>query len=187
MRCIALWVSLLVWLPSAWAVEIEGVHIPDQVVVEGSALQLNGAGVRTKFFFDIYVGALYLPQARHQAAVILAKPYPAHVSMDILYGKVDKEKLAKGWNAGFEKNLSKPSYKVLQARLSYFNKMFPDVRKGDHLAFDFLSDGTTVVRLQGRELGRVSGEDFQKALLQVWLGDKPADRDLKKAMLQGVK
>jgi len=33
------------------------------------------------------------------------------------------------------------------------------------------------------EKGRVPGEDFQRALLAVWLGDHPADTSLKKGML----
>jgi hypothetical protein len=35
----------------------------------------------------------------------------------------------------------------------------------------------------GEVLGTVQGEDFYRALLKVWLGDKPADKGLKKAWL----
>jgi hypothetical protein len=31
--------------------------------------------------------------------------------------------------------------------------------------------------------GNIQGADFYRALLQVWLGEEPADSDLKRAML----
>jgi len=32
-------------------------------------------------------------------------------------------------------------------------------------------------------LGVIPGEDFRNALVEIWLGNHPADKDLKKAML----
>jgi len=31
----------------------------------------------------------------------------------------------------------------------------------------------------------IPGEDFNRALLRIWLGDRPADGDLKRGMLGG--
>ncbi|MDH3389472.1 MAG: chalcone isomerase family protein, partial [Gammaproteobacteria bacterium] len=33
------------------------------------------------------------------------------------------------------------------------------------------------------ELGLIPGEDFKNALLEIWLGNYPADKKLKKGML----
>jgi len=102
-----------------------------------------------------------------------------------VYGEVDKEKLIKGWVSGFKKNQSKASFAVLKDRLAVFNHMFTDLKKGDHITFDFLVNGQTNVVIKGKKLGSIEGVDFQRALLAVWLGNKPADSDLKQAMLQG--
>lgn len=166
------------------AVEIEGVAIPEQVVVGGKSLQLNGAGVRTKFFMDIYVGALYLPYVTSSMEDAIAGDLPKRVSMHVLYDSIDHERLVDGWIAGFEKNQGKEAIAKLKSRLNRFNAMFADAGRGDVLAFDFLVDGSTVVSQQGEESGRVEGADFQQALLRVWLGEKPADRDLKRVMLR---
>jgi len=176
---------LFLFVAPAWAVEVEGVNIPNQVVLEGTTLSLNGAGMRTKFFFDIYVGALYLAMPTSRVKAVLEKPSPARVSMDIVYGEVGKEKLTKGWTAGFKKNQSRVAYAALEERLHAFNRMFSDMHKGDQLVFDFLSNGATKVAIKGRDVGSVMGLDFQQALLSVWLGDKPADSNLKRAMLKG--
>jgi len=86
--------------------------------------------------------------------------------------------------AGFEKNQDIRQMHALEARLQHFNSMFGDARKGDVLIFEFLPDGGgTRVVANDIEKGRVPGEDFQRALLAVWLGDHPADTSLKKGML----
>jgi len=178
-------VFILLLSTSVFAVEVEGVHVPDTVTVAGQSLQLNGAGVRTKFFFDIYVGALYLSHPAHQAKQAIEDADPKRVSMYFLYGEVGREKLTDGWVAGFEKNQSKEVMARLQSRLKQFNAMFGDARKGDVYIFDFLPDGSTTVTFKGQKKGSVQGEDFQQALLAVWLGKHPADKGLKKAMLRG--
>ena len=184
----AAWVALpltVLTLASAQApaAEVEGVHLPDAVVVDGETLKLNGAGVRTKFFFDIYVGALYLARPARTARDVLAETGPRRVRMVFLYGHVDRNKMANGWTEGFEKNQSARAMAALRQRLEAFNALFGDVRRGDVYDLDFLKGGDTRVMLNGRELGRIPGRDFQRALLEVWLGRHPADDDLKAAML----
>jgi long-chain acyl-CoA synthetase len=39
------------------------------------------------------------------------------------------------------------------------------------------------VALNGQEKGTISGDDFGKALLRVWLGDHPPSEDLKAGLL----
>lgn len=174
--------ALMLAAPAS-AAEVEGVSVPGQAVVDGQTLVLNGAGVRTKFFFDIYVGALYLPSRTTDARQAIEGKGPKRVTMHFLYGEVGKEKLTDGWIEGFEKNQPKDVMARLQNRLAQFNAMFTDARKGDEFVFDFLANGDTRVILKGESKGVIAGKDFARALLAVWLGGKPADKGLKKAML----
>jgi hypothetical protein len=171
--------------PFGHAAEVAGLRIPDQVRLHHDAtpLKLNGAGIRRKLFFKIYVGALYLPAPAHATAAVLAMPGPKRVSMHFLYKEVSQEKLANGWRDGFENNLAGNVFESLRDRLARFNNLFRTVRRGDVIALDFLPDGTTEVWINNELQGQVPGTDFQRALLLVWLGDDPADDDLKRAML----
>jgi len=166
-----------------WAVEVEGVDVPESVEVGGSRLLLNGAGVRTKFFFDIYVGALYLTRRTGKPEEAIGMEGPKRVSMHMLYGEVSREKLVHGWNEGFRKNQSRKAMDNLKQRLERFNAMFSDVKKGDVILLDYLPERGTSVTIRGERKGVVMGKDFNDALLAVWLGRKPADGDLKEAML----
>jgi len=165
------------------ATEVEGVKLADSLTVDARPLQLNGAGVRTKFFFDIYVGALYRREIVRKAEAVLAVPAPSVVTMDFLYKAVDAEKLRDGWVEGFRENLSAEAMRKLESRLAKFNSFFGNARRGDRYRFNFRTDGSTAVMFNGKLVGTVNGEDFQRALLAVWLGDRPADADLKRTMI----
>jgi hypothetical protein len=181
-RALLITLSLL-FMSTVWAAEVEGINVPESAVVSGKSLQLNGAGVRTKFFFDIYVGALYLPQKTTAAEEALTMPGPKQVSMTFIYEEVAREKLVSAWDEGFRLNQSAAEVAALKERLEQFNALFVTAHRGDTYLFNFNNDDSTSVVLNGREAGRISGADFQDALLAVWLGERPADNGLKSAML----
>jgi hypothetical protein len=167
------------------AVEVAGVNVPDQVVLEssGESLVLNGAGVRKKFVIKVYVGALYLGEKSTSVEDILAREGGKRVAMHFLYKEVEAGKLVAAWNDGFKANLSADEMAAVQERLNRFNELFQTVRKGDVYQLDFIPGRGTEVSLNGTAAGTVEGEDFFRALLKVWLGTKPADKGLKKAWL----
>ncbi len=71
----------------------------------------------------------------------------------------------------------------LQQRLNDFNHLFRTVARGDVIVLDYVPGKGTSVSINNELQGTVPGHDFNQALLKVWLGDEPADDDLKEAML----
>ena len=138
-----------------------------------------------KFFFKIYVAGLYLPQRQTTPEAILTLPGPKRVRMQFLYKEVEREKLVAGWQEGIEKNLAPNEFQKLASRLTKFNQLFRTMRQGEVIELDYLPEEGTRVRINGELQGRIEGADFYTALLRVWLGEKPADSDLKSALLQG--
>ena len=170
---------------SLQARELAGVDIAQQASMSGlqKPLQLNGAGVRTKFFFKIYIGALYLPEKQKNANLILKSETPNRILMHFIYDEVSKEKLVNAWQEGFENNTEKAEFKELKDRLAKFNNMFSSVHAGDVVLLDYLPGKGTFVSIKGVDKGVIKGADFNRALLAVWLGDDPVTEDLKEAML----
>lgn len=183
------WTFWLLSLPPAFtsANEVAGVNVPEQVDVNPGAvpLSLNGAGIRSKFFIKVYVGALYLPRKAGTAEQVLAENGSKRVAMYILYSEISKEKLVEGWNDGFRNNLAPAHLEQLRDRLERFNALFETVKTGDVILMDYLPEQGTRVTIRGQEKGIVPGKDFNDALLLVWLGEHPASGSLKKAMLGG--
>lgn len=60
----------------ALALTVGGVDIPDTYTADSTELQLNGAGTRSKFFIDLYVGSLYVPQAGRMVMPLLRPMSP---------------------------------------------------------------------------------------------------------------
>lgn len=180
---------LLTLLPAAQALELAGVTVPETVKTHayGSELQLNGAGIRQRFFMDIYVGALYLPQPARDAAAVLDQRGEKRMSLHFIHKEIDAEKLIAAWNEGFERNLPPEQFRALRPRIANFNGLFPTLRKGDRVDIDILpraeKGATTQVWINGALRGKVGGGDFARALLLIWLGEHPVDADLKQALL----
>ncbi|MCF8055060.1 MAG: chalcone isomerase family protein [Desulfocapsa sp.] len=170
---------LLVSSP-ALGLEIAGVTIPESL---SPALQLNGAGIRSKLFFKIYIAELYLEHPSPLATTILDGPGRKRVVMHFLYDEVKKEKLVESWNDGFTANLSPEQLKKLSSKIQQFNDLFVDIHEGEEIILDYSPDQGTVVSIAGESKGTIEGKDFNRALLSIWLGDKPVTNDLRDALL----
>ena len=165
--------------------EVAGVKVPENISIDesGTQLVLNGAGIRKKFFIKIYVGSLYLPTKQNKVDAILAETGSKRITMHFLYKELSAEKLVNGWNEGFTGNNSAEVVKSLQDRINRFNKLFRTVKKGDVIRLDYLPEKGTQVLINDKLMGTVEGNDFNQAILKIWLGKKPADDGLKKAWL----
>ncbi len=185
LRKISFFLLLCFFSASIMAREIAGVTIAETITLAGQSksLILNGAGIRTKFIFDIYVAALYLEKKADSVQKIAQQSGEKSVQMFFLYDEVSKEKLISGWNSGFENNLTKQQFQQMKVDLKQFNSFFHGVKKGDIIKLNFIpAQGTSVV-INNKIMGNISNNNFFNALLSVWLGDDPADEDLKNAML----
>lgn len=164
----------------AMGLEIAGLQIPDSL---NNGLQLNGAGIRHKFFFKIYIAEFYLEQPASTSAEALDSPGRKRMTMHMLYDEVSREKLIDGWNDGFTGNLTKVQRKALAQRIAAFNGMFDDVHEGEEIILDYTPEGGTTVSIAGKDRGTIAGADFNRALLSIWLGPRPVDENLREALL----
>ncbi|HMZ87301.1 MAG TPA: chalcone isomerase family protein, partial [Giesbergeria sp.] len=64
--------------------EISGIKLEDSITIADTKLQLNGAGIRYKGPFKVYVGDLYTTQPVKSLDELLAAPGPKRLSMTFL-------------------------------------------------------------------------------------------------------
>lgn len=169
------------------AAEIAGVKIDDKARVEGSEVLLNGAGLRTRLFFQVYAIGLYLPQKSSTPAAILAQPGPKRVAIHMLRD-VGADTFTEALAEGIRANHSEAEAKALEPRIAELAAVMAEIKeakKGMAITLDWTGAGTQLL-IQDKPAGRpIAGEDFYRALLRIWLGDKPVQDDLKKALLGG--
>lgn len=177
-------VAALLAVPGLHAAEVAGVRIDEKLRVGSSELLLNGAGIRTRFFIKVYVGALYVGEKSSSPAAIIDSNAPRRVSLRLLRD-LDAESLHAALDEGLRNNLSPAELvelKVPAEQLAVIMKGIGKAKEGDTVAIDFSVEGVAV-SLNGEARGKVAGAAFGRALLKVWLGEKPADASLKKALL----
>jgi len=166
------------------AVEVAGVKLEPQVQAGSEALLLNGYGVRKKFFFKIYVGSLYTAQKATSVEQVLAMPGSKLIRMDFLFSKVEKQKIVDAFAEGLADNSPQvASSPAVKAFLGWFDADF--VEK-DRVDLVIGADGTVSVNHNGRLLGSAKDPALAKGVLLIYLGDQPADEDMKEGMLGGA-
>jgi hypothetical protein len=170
----------------ALAAEIAGVRVEERVRLGATELQLNGAGIRTRIVFKVYVGALYLPEKKSAAAEVLALRGAKRVSMTMLRD-LGARQLTDALEDGIRANHSPAELAALKGRVDELVAVMNEIGSAKEktvIALDFLPDSGTRITVDGAARGKpIPGDDFYAALLRIWLGDKPVDADLKKAML----
>lgn len=177
-------VAALIAAPGLQAAEVAGVKVEEKLKVGGSELVLNGAGLRSKLFIKVYVGALYVGQKAATPEAILDSAAPRRMVMRMLRD-MDADTLHGALDDGLKNNLTPAELAELKPQaeqLAGIMKGIGKVREGDSIAIDFTAEGVGV-SLNGESRGKVAGPAFARALLKVWLGDKPTDAGLKKALL----
>lgn len=170
---------------SAAALEVGGAKIDERVQVAGQVLVLNGAGVRTFLFMDMYVAALYLTAKQTTGAAALAEKGARRIELHVLK-EAPASRFLGAFRKGMAKNNSEQVLAALEPRLAAFEQLFKgvdEVAANSVIAFDGVPGEGLRVSLNGRELGRVAGDDFYRALLSIWLGEHPVQDDLKKGLL----
>lgn len=188
MRIILMTCCILMLALPAKALEIAGVSVPESISVDdGTTLVLNGAGIRSKFVFDIYIAQLYLEKTAAEAKEVVAADAHKRMVMHFLHDKVEKAKLVEAWNEGFKNNTPAEQVAALQQRIDQFNAMFTDAKKGDVVLLDYIPGTGTRVTIAGAEKGVIPGKDFNDAMLLIWLGDKPVTKDLRAKLLAAGK
>ncbi len=184
----ALVVTVAAAAVQAQTVDIEGVKLEPTAQVGGAALQLNGAGLRTRAIFKVYVAGLYVPQKSADASALLAQKGPRRISITMLRN-VDADSFSGALNDGLRANHTEAQVAAFKSQIDTLNanlKAVGEAKKGDVIHFEYLPDAGTRVTVNGQARGAaIAGEDFFTAVMRIWIGDKPVDADLKKGMTRG--
>ena len=171
--------------PMLHAAEVAGVRIEEQAKAGSTDLVLNGAGVRTKLFFKVYAAALYAPKKTTSAATLIDSHEPRRIVMHMLRD-LDADSLFSALLEGLRSNQNESELAKLKPDIDQFERLMRGIgnaKTGDIISIDF---GNGVgIGFNGLARGNVGGEAFARALIKVWLGDKPADAGLKQDLLGG--
>ncbi len=158
-----------------------GVKFPTSIEVGKETLELNGGGVREKYWIDLYAAALYVPKKTDDPGKIIYSDAEQAIHIKIISSSVTRERFVESVTEGF-KNAGHG--KATDAEIKKFMGFFSEeIKIGDKINIEYNPEKGVTVKKNGTIKGTISGLEFKKALFAIWFGSKPADANLKKGML----
>jgi len=181
------WACLFLTALTVQAAELEGVMLEDHVRVDGQELQLNGIALRTRFLFKVYVAGLYLPERATTAQAAFDVRGPKRIVL-VMMREATADQFCESIDAGMRANSTEAELaQVRDQTEDLFAKIrgVAEARKGMRIVLDYApSEAGTTLFVDGVPQGKpMPGEDFYRALLRIWLGERPVQDDLKRALL----
>jgi len=180
--------AVLLLAGSAQAAQLEGVQLEDHVQVDGQALELNGIAVRTRVVFKVYVAGLYLPQKVSSAQTAIYGPGARRIAL-VMMRDASAEQFCESIQAGLEANHTEDQLEHMKPQIdALFSKIrtIGEAKKGMRIVLDYSpSTRATVLYVDGAAQGEpIRSRDFFRGLLRIWLGDRPAEAQLKRLLLR---
>lgn len=171
------WLTLLCLLP---VVGHSADQFPTQQTFAGQNLTLNGKGVRTKAFFNLYNAGLYVQQKSTDANAIISGDQPSAMRLEITSAMITSENMESAVRDGFKHSSNIPD---IQPRIEQLIAVFKEaIKEGDVYDFIYTPNKLAIVK-NGKPAATIAGHDFKQALFSIWLGERPVQASLKKALL----
>lgn len=172
--------------PPPGTVAISGVNYPPSVQVAGTTLQLNGAGTRYKFIIKVYTAGLYLAAKAGTPEAVASAPGPKRLHV-VMLREIDANELGKLFTRGMQDNAPRESFSKSIPGTLRMADIFSSRKKlvaGDNFSVDWVPGVGTTVLVNGQPQGApIKEPEFFVALMSIWLGPRPADDQLKAALL----
>ena len=170
----------------AQTTEVAGVKYDHHWQVAGQRLQLNGAGIRYKAVFKVYTAGLYLNAKAATPEAVLAAPGPKRLHI-VMLRDIDANELGKLFTRGMQDNSPRAEFAKSITGTLRLSEMFAAKKRlttGEHFSVEWLPGSGTLVYVNGKAQGEPIVEpEFFQALMKIWLGNSPADAQLKDALL----
>ncbi len=162
-------------------VKIENVEFYKSITVGEEKLVVNGGGLREKYWFDLYVAALYLKSKSTDASKIINKHEEMAIYIKLVSDKVTREKFIETVKEGFA---NATAGKATKEEIKKFTGFFTgEFKNGDKIYLEYVPDKGLQVKKNGKHIGTIEGLEFKKALFSIWLGSKTVDETLRDGML----
>ena len=184
--------AAFVLLPSANAAEaaapitLEDQTFPADANVAGTALRLNGVGLRAAFIYKVYVAGLYLPAPASTGPEAIAESGAKRLQVRLLMDGPSDE-FAKAFTGGIARRTPAGQVAAMRDRIAAFDRTLRgvgNVHKGDVVNLDYAPGVGLTMTVNGKPAGApVPGADLYGALLAIFVGDQPVDARMKAGML----
>jgi hypothetical protein len=174
----------------ACAMEVAGVVLPERArpAVGNAEVVLLGGGLFQFLFLRYYVCGLYVAEGLSGAAAILASDGPRRMQL-VALKRITSFEFFWGLDRGLKDNTDQAETGKLQASLDQVRETIRSIgaiAAGTRVSIDYVPGAGTSILVEEHLRGAaVPGKPLNDALMRVWIGKRPLDSSLKKALLGG--
>jgi hypothetical protein len=171
----------------AQPVDVAGVKYEPTIQAGDSRLLLNGAGVRYKVVVKVYTAGLYLTTRASTPETAVGAPGAKRIHL-VMLREIDANELGKLFTRSMQDNAAREEFSKSIPGTIRMGEMFALRKKlvpGDAVSIDWRPGIGTTISVNGKvDSGEpIKEAEFFNALMKIWLGNKPADYNLKEALL----
>ncbi len=163
---------------------LASIEIPETLEIGGVVLTLNGAGIRTRYFLDVYVGGLYLKEKSTDAAAIMEADELMAIRLQFVTGLITSDRMQMSIEEGFQKSTRRntaPIREEIDALIDVYDEAIND---GDIFELFYVPGQGLIVYKNGVNRAAIECNlAFKRALFGIWISDQPVQPSLKNGML----
>ncbi|HYG85955.1 MAG TPA: chalcone isomerase family protein [Azospirillum sp.] len=142
-------------------------------------LALAGCAARRFLLFPVYDLRLYLPQRPASEAAAFDPRTPKAVELTVTYPGNVPGRMPGSWRTRFEERRLAP------ALIADLDRLYQNLRGGDVLAIEYRPGRGSVVRLNTVTQTVDPGPALIEALLDIWIGPRALNQDIRTQLLSG--
>lgn len=180
--------DVLAWLAAGWmamrparaaGIRMEGIDLPDTIVLRGKRLVLNGAGIRRRGYYKANVVALYLPDRLTTLDAIMRIDGPRRIQLHLLRD-FSSSTVSRLFLADFKQAASDAEFKTLINEVAEIGAIYANVKKvndGDIVNIDWAPGQGIIASLNDRPLNEkpINSELAYQIYLRMFLGSGVPD------------
>lgn len=159
------------------AAEFEGVHFPDQLVVNGVTLGLVGCGKREFLFADLYAAALYAAGPT-SARELVSTALPRAVILKVTYNGSVPNRVPEAWRSQFAEEARRETMRA-------FTGIYKELQTGDTLSVRFAPGAGTTVLRNGQVQFSQPSPGAMDAIIGALIGTEAVSGSLRRELLSG--
>jgi len=181
--------AVLVSLPLlASGVTVEGNSYPKTVTIEGKQLKLIGAGLREKYWFDVYTMGAYSESGKCATSAIINTDEVKYLRLDMLRD-VEAEKMVSSIDESFGNNMPKNASAELKKQRKTFASYFKtECKEKTVIEFTYVPGTGVIMKQNGKKLGPpLTGQAFMKVFWSLYFSKNTCCDDLKEQILKHCK
>lgn len=159
------------------------IYVPDYIYASGQKLILNGAGMRNKYYMDLYLCALYLVNKSKDAKSIMEADETMSIRLHIVSNWVTNTRMQLAIREGFNKSTNNNTKHIQQEIEMMTNAFSEKIVKDDVFETHYIPGKGCMVFKNAKHLCTIHGIEFKKALFGIWLSpNNPNHNELRKQL-----